>query len=169
MNNYNFNIDDFITSIEDNNKKEIQLNTYAMKVHIDILFKQSLADYIHSYFSMMIHSYSKNRVLYNVHNTNISIIKQELKVAAYLINNINYLYNFDDKDSALALINIYYYLIMTDFDRIDFVELNSNKGRTIISNYLLDEINLYLDKTIENLSIFSNNQKIFTKELKNEK
>ena len=169
MDNYHFSVDDYIKSIEDDNQSEIELNTYAMHCHIHMIFKQLLIDYANSNFIKTTHSFSSNRVLYEIYKTNMHIIKQELKIASYLIGNINYLYNFDDKESAIALVNIYYYFVLTDFDRIDFIELNSNKGRTIISGYLLDEINEYFDKLIEYLDVYNKSDNIRIRDVKNEK
>ena len=169
MDNYHFSVDDYIKSIEDNNQNEIELNTYAMHCHIQTIFKQLLVDYANSNFIKTTHSFSKNRVLYEIYKTNMHIIKQELKIASYLIGNINYLHNFDDTKSAIALVNIYYYFVLTDFDRIDFIELNSNKGRTIISGYLLDEINEYFDRLVEYLDVYSKSDNIRIRDVKNEK
>ena len=168
MNSYTFNVDDYIQSIENNNEKEIIFNNIAMNYHIHTIFKDLLTNYTFANLSKIAYSYNPKSVLYNVSKINIHIIKQELKIATYLINNINYLDNIDDKDKALALIYVYYYFVLVDFDRIDYVELNSNKGRTIISDYLLDEINEYFDKITENLTILSESSNMRTKELNNE-
>ena len=164
MSKYQFSVEDYITSVENNNIQEIELNAYAIKAHVHFVLKELLLDYVNSSFS----KHSFNKILQEVYGTNLHVIKQELKIIAYLINNLDYLNNIDDKSRAVALIKIYYYLILTDFDRIDFVELNTNKGRSVISNYLLEEINEYFDQIINYLDIYSKSDKVNIRDVKNE-
>ena len=104
---------------------------------------------------------------YQVSKIDILTMKQEIKVASWLINTIDYLYNIDDVNKAIAIIRIYYYLTLIDFARVEFVQINSNDGRTFITEYMLNDINDYFDKISINLNIFSDDE--LTKELKHEK
>ena len=167
--NCDFSVDDFICSIENNNNDQIILNTNAMRAHIHTVIEGLLSSYVCSTFLKITHKFDSTKVIYNVSKIDIHVIKQELKTISFLLNNIEYLYDFEDKSKALALIYIYYYLILIDFERIDFVELNSNKGRTIMSNCNIDTINDYFDKLIENLDIYGKSENVLIRDVKNEK
>ena len=169
MEDYRFSVDDYLNSIKINDKKAIALNTLAIKSHLDIILNNLLFSYNYEKLSRIFYALTLRKLNYTVSNVNINIIKQEVKIISWLIHNIDYLYTINDKNKNIYIINIYYYLTLIDFDRIEFVEINSNKGRTIIADYMINNINNYLDEITNNFKYFDDKTDIKKALIRNEK
>ena len=162
-------VNDYKRCIENDDKEANTCNIVAIKHHINTIYNNLLMFHKLEKFTKIGYFITNQKLKYNLTKTDISIIRQELNIIIWLINNIDYLYNYDDKNKAIAIINIYYYLTLIDFDRVEFLEINSNKGRTIIASNPLDNIKDYIDEIISNLAIFDDKDKDLKRELvKNE-
>lgn len=163
-------INDYIKCIENNDKEANTQNIIAMKHHINVIYNNLLIFHKLEKITKIGYFITNQKLKYSLTKTDISIIRQELNIIIWLFNNIDYLYTYDDKNKAIAIVNIYYYLTLIDFDRVEFLEINSNKGRTIIASNPLENVKDYIDEIITNLTIFDDEDKELKRELiKNEK
>ena len=168
MDNCEFKVDDYIDSIKNNDEYSIIYNACAIEHHLNILSKSLLLLYNYEKLARVAYILKPNKLSYNVSNINILLLKKKIKIIIWLLNNINYLYNIEDDEKAISLINIYHYLVLLDFERIDFLDINSNKGRKVLASYMLNTIDNYFDKIIFNIHIYDDSKDL-KKVLKNGK
>ena len=158
-------VSDYIKCIENNDKDTNEYNIIAIKHHLTIIYNNLLLFYNLEKMTKLGYFITRQKLRYQVFKTDIFTMKQELKIILWLFNNIDYLYDYDNKNKAISLINIYYYLTLIDFNRVEFLELNINKGRTIINTNPLLTMQQYLDEIIKNLTIFDDKNEELKKEL----
>lgn len=151
MNELNIN---FYFDCIDNN---INIDVTKLTNNLELLLDKLLQEYHKDILQKIITKITNKQVLHSILKTNIYIIKHEFKIVVWLFDNLNYLFNIENKDKAKIIINIYHYLLLIDYNRKEYKENNSIKGRSIITTYNLSNIDDYIEKISELLNEYNDN------------
>jgi hypothetical protein len=159
-------LDDYFKIIDD----IIENNDY---INYEIVKKQ-LPTLINTYYKKIINFYNvekvfkiiyflSNEMLYELNKRNLIILKAELKLAIFLKNNLEYLDDFDNKEILMNYLKLVNGLFNLDVIRQEYIEQNSNKGRTIFTDYKLEEINNILSNLATIMDTFVSNNNLLCK------
>lgn len=148
-----FNINYCLSLIE----KEELINVDELENHINVMLDNLIKECQKDKFHKIIYQITNQKKSYIIIKSNIEIIKHEFEIIVWLLDNISYLNNIDNKDKASLIIKIIYYLTLIDYNRFEYKNNNMIEGRSVVTTFYLENIDKYIDIISELLVKFEFN------------